>query len=63
MKDLVYVRNLPPKSTWIPGIVTGVRGLQAYTVELNSGVVVRYNLRAHSEPARESTNEHINDWP
>lgn len=63
LKDLVYVRDLPSKPTWILGIFT-VIGPQAYTDELNSGVVLRHhvdNLRARSEPAREPTNEHTDD--
>ena len=42
--DLVYVRDLPAKTSWLVGTITGWRGLLSFLIELNDGRTVHRHV-------------------
>ena len=67
VEDTVFVQDLPARSSWIPGVVTGKCGPLSYTVALSNGCVVRRHidnirLRETLSVERQDNNEN-EDWP
>ena len=67
VEDTVFVQDLPARSSWIPGVVTGKCGPRSYTVALSNGCVVRRHidnirLRETLSEERQDNNEN-GDWP